>query len=507
MENFLEMASEKILNKEYDEAIELCDKQIELGEDLANAYYQKARAFYKLYIIDKDLEYLQAALSLINESITLNDNDDEFFSLSGDINMDFGRNKRAEFDYSQAIELSPTAYNYYSRGLLYSKEERPELAIKDFKKAHELEPEDIDYLKELADSLSELDQFEQAIFYLDKALEIEEDSFTYFLRGLACGELRKYKEAIENMKKAIELEAGDKVVSAYYASLANLYTKLPKEKTEREIEKGNSLHYYEEFQLYDYDKNISYKNYDIAINYMKKAIETDSNYENYYWLLAKIYNDIDNYGEEIKIYNKLEEMCPENSEVYFRRGKSYYRSNNFEKAISDLTQTIEIQPDNFSAYYYRGRARKKLDDDLLAIGDICFAAKNDDCNAIDYLNDNYEKREIKSMLATTEKYQEIYQKEEELKNEQNKILEELYKKGKEIFEQQEYDELLQLCENAISEYEIENEKIYNLKAAAEIMLEMYNEAQNDCEKALLLNPNFKQARINLNLIREMKNQK
>ena len=183
MTNYLEMANEKILNKKYDEAIELCDKQIELGEDLANAYYQKARAFYKLYFEDKDIDFLQASLSLINEAITLNDKNDEFFGLSGDINWELTRNKRAEFDYSQAIEIKPSAYNYYSRGLLYSGVEKFELAAKDFKKALELEPDDVDYLQELADSLNELDQFDNAIFYYKKALSINQSYYLYFNIG------------------------------------------------------------------------------------------------------------------------------------------------------------------------------------------------------------------------------------------------------------------------------------------------------------------------------------
>ena len=32
------------------------------------------------------------------------------------------------------------------------------------------------------------------------------------------------------------------------------------------------------------------------------------------------------------------------------------------------------------------------------------------------------------------------------------------------------------------------------------MLKMYDEAEKDCQKALLLNPDFKPAKINLNII-------
>lgn len=504
MTNYLEMANEKILNKKYDEAIELCDKQIELGEDLANAYYQKARAFYKLYFEDKDIDFLQASLSLINEAITLNDKNDEFFGLSGDINWELTRNKRAEFDYSQAIELKPSAYNYYSRGLLYSGVEKFELAAKDFKKALELEPDDVDYLQELADSLNELDQFDNAIFYYKKALSINQSYYLYFNIGYAYRELRKYKEAIKYLEKAIEL---DPQIPEGYSTLAYVYTMLPPDKIERIIAKNKRMSYHKEFALYDYERNISYKNYNIAIDYMKKAIELDPQNDSFLWFLAKKYNEIDDYSNEIEIYNKLEKICPKDDDVYFRRGKSYYWSNNFENAISDFSKSIEIKPNNFSAYYFRGMARKKLDDDLLAIGDICFAAKNNDDSAIQYLNNNYDNDEVETMLSTTEKYQEICKQQDELKKDESETLNELYEAGKKIFEQQEYNELLQLCENAISEYEIKNEKIYNLKAAAEIMLQKYDDAKKDCEMALYINPKFEQAKINLNLIIKIQKQK
>lgn len=502
MSEFSKLIDEKILYEKYNEAINLCDKQIERGEDLANAYYQKATAIYRLSLKNeeyKTFENYQVALSLINEAITINDNVSKYFCMSGHINSVMKRYKRAEFDYSQTIELEPSAFNYYYRGLLYQETEKYELAVKDYKKAHELEPDDIDYIQELADSLYMLDQFEQAILYYNKAIEIEdEDCVLFFRRGCAYRGIREYKKAIKDLERAIELNPQE---DSYYAELADVYYHMPSDETERKIVQNSSLSYHKEFSFYNYDNsnNSSFKNYNLAIDYLKKAIELNEE-ESYFWYISGICYNIGNYADAIDTYNSLEEICPDDSDVYFFRGKSYFYSNNFESAITDLNKTIEMQPDNFRAYYFRGMARKKLEDNLLSIGDICFAARNDDSAALEYLHDNYDDDKVEKMLSTTKRYEEICKEQEKLKSKQTEFLDKLYERGKEIFEQKEYNVLLKLCENAISKYEIEHEKIYNLKAAAEIMLEMYSEAQDDCEKALSLNPDFKLAKVNMDLI-------
>lgn len=516
MSKYLELAEDRYENEMYEEAAMFCDKQIRLGENLPNAYYQKAKAMFKLSERNDDAETLQASLSLINEAITLNDKQDKFFDLSGDINLALNRLKRAEFDYSQAIELKPTALNYYSRGLFYAKTDKHELAVKDYKKAIELNPDDVDFFTELGDSLFELDQYEQAIFYIDKALSIEEIPYLYFLKGLSLANIRNYEHGIENIKKAIELETTDVDIAAYYTILSYIYTMIPPSEIEQDKANSEKLSYEKEFSLHNYEKNISYKNYNIAINYTKKAIEFFPENDDYYFFLAKNYNDIDDYANEIEVYNKLEEMDPDNDDIYFRRGKCFYWLNNFEKAISDLSKAIEMKPDNFTAYYFRGISMINLESKLIGISDICFAAKNEDYHALKYLQDNYDEDEIKNMLASTKKYEdcseekETSEKAKEINSEEDtdskgvifdeKTIDDFCKACKKQFHEKKYKEIISACNAVIKNCNVEHEKIYNLKAAAEIMLKMYDEAEKDCQKALLLNPDFKPAKINLNII-------
>lgn len=502
--NFLDLAEKKISEKEYKQAIELCDKQIALGEDLPNAYYQKARAFYELATDDENLnrtsDDIKAALSLINQAITLNDKKDDFFSLSGDINWELKRYKRARFDYSQAIEIRPTDYNYYMRGKLFSDLEKYELAIKDFSKAVQICPNDADYLQELAYCLFQLDQFEKAICYYDKAIQEEEREDFYFFRGICFKNLRQYKNAISDIEKAIEINPEYRM---FYIELANAYSSLPSEKIEQEIANSNDLSYEKEFSLYKQENNVSYKNHIIAIDYLKKAIEMDSQDISTYWDLTDRYEEIEDYVNANLIYDELEKMTPEDADVYYFRGRNYYYLNNFEKAIENFNEAIEIEPDYFAAYYFRGKSRKHLDEDLLSIGDICFAAKNGYSYAKEYLEDNYDKNQIETLLSATNKYQEICDKKDKLEDKRNKIIDKLYDEGKRLLAEKDYDTIIDFCEKAIAT-DMNHEKIYNLKAAVEIMLKKYDDAEKDCKKALSINPQFKEAEINLNLIRKIK---
>lgn len=504
MDNFLDLAEKKISEKEYKKAIELCDKQIALGEDLPNAYYHKAKAFYELATDDENLnrksDDIKAALSLINQAITLNDKKDDFFLLSGDINCELKRYKRAEFDYSQAIEIKPTDYNYYVRGKFFSELEKYELAVKDFTEVIKIYPNDYESFQELAYCWLQLDQFEKAIFYYDKAIQEEEREDFYFFRGVCFKNLRQYKNAIEDIEKAIEINPEFRT---FYVELANAYSSLPSEKTEQKIANSKCLSYDKEFSLYKQGNNVSYKNHIIAINYLKKAIEMDPQDVSTYWDLTDRYEEIEDYTNANLIYDKLEKMTPEDADIYYFRGKNYYYLNNLEKAIGNFNEAIEIEPDFFAAYFFRGKTRKQLDEDLLSIGDICFAAKNGYSLAKEYLEDNYDKNQIETLLSTTKQYQEVCDKKEKLEEERNKIVDNLYNEGKNLFAEKDYDTIIDFCEKAIAK-DMNHEKIYNLKAAAEIMLKKYDDAEKDCEKALSINPQFQEAKTNLNLIRKIK---
>ena len=204
MSNYLEEAKEKYENCGYEEALELCNKQIELGSELDNAYrlrclikfelaYDKENETEILYdalkdirkyieynpnngsgyftssIIQERLEDYEDAIISINKGLEYSCNDENYYVQRADICAKLNRKKEAAADYTTAIEISPTSDNYIKRGDFYKDIEDYESAKNDYISAINIEKNKADGLIELADIYAELDQYEDAIIYYNKA--------------------------------------------------------------------------------------------------------------------------------------------------------------------------------------------------------------------------------------------------------------------------------------------------------------------------------------------------
>lgn len=75
--------------------------------------------------------------------------------------------------------------------------------------------------------------------------------------------------------------------------------------------------------------------------------------------------EVGNYNKAIEYYNKAIESDPSNAEVYHNRGLAYLKTGStytpegrasLEKAISDFSRAVELKPDYVDAYYHRGLA-------------------------------------------------------------------------------------------------------------------------------------------------------
>ncbi len=163
----------------------------------------------------------------------------------------------------------------------------------------------------------------------------------YYNRGLAFMNENKFKEAMDDYTKAIELKPG------YNVALVN----------RGNILRGNSK--YEE-ALRDYNAAIdSTPNFSIAyfnrgILYMNqqknedaladfsKAIEYKPGYYKAYSNRGVIYTNLKRYAEAIEDYSKAIEIKPDYMEAYYNRGMAQYNSGNKEAACADIRQSADL---------------------------------------------------------------------------------------------------------------------------------------------------------------------
>jgi tetratricopeptide (TPR) repeat protein len=101
-------------------------------------------------------------------------------------------------------EISFTAVQHFSLGLYYLENYEDSLAIVEFKRAVEIEPENSEFLTELAFTLSKVEKFDEAEEYAKRALECgSTDSDLYIILGNGAKERGKRKKAISYYKKAL----------------------------------------------------------------------------------------------------------------------------------------------------------------------------------------------------------------------------------------------------------------------------------------------------------------
>jgi tetratricopeptide (TPR) repeat protein len=282
---------------DYSGAIEDLNKSIEIESD--DAYYYNRRGWIKEYIED-----YQGALDDFTKSIELDSNNASFYDYRGNLYKKMKQNNLAIEDISKAIKIDPNnAKWYYDRGRLYSDMQNPELAIADYTKSIELNSDEVyTWFSYKGRSLMYFLQNQYELAMLDYNYIIDSDKSTMFggnaandyaFRGSIKYRLLDYSEAIEDLKKAIEMEPNN----AYYYNvrgwvqdeMENYQSALDDFNKSIEIESNNAILYYgRSFVKDDINDNVG------AIEDLKIAIKLDPNFSLAYNSLGYLY-----------LYNKL----------------------------------------------------------------------------------------------------------------------------------------------------------------------------------------------------------
>lgn len=203
---------------------------------------QKQRHFNKLIkkFIKKGLKYnyqksnFEKAIQMFDKAIELNPNNANAYRYRGDVYMITNPEKAIQ-DYTKAVELKPNYISaYYSRAIIYScpfcnvplsKEIEDYLTIinynKNFCKAYQ----------SLGELLSANKYYECADFMFTKAIELNPKNFKHYMqRGENYLALQKYEKAIKDFNTALEVHnkyhVGFNTKDWVYLSLGRTYNLL-----------------------------------------------------------------------------------------------------------------------------------------------------------------------------------------------------------------------------------------------------------------------------------------
>ena len=245
----------------------------------------------------------------------------EYFD-RGNSNAEKGRYDLAIADYTKSIQMNPNnARVFNNRGLAYAETKASyDLAIADLTKAIQIDPNFAEAYNYRGYVYNLKDSSDVAIADCTKALQINPNyANAYHNRGLAYDKKGSYDLAIADYTKSIQINPDD-AESYYTRGLA--YTQK--------------------------------ESYDQAIADYTKAIQIDPNDADAYLTRGNAYAAKGSYDPAISDYTKAIQINPNDADTYTSRGLAYVNKGSYDPAIADCTKAIQINPGYALAYYYRG---------------------------------------------------------------------------------------------------------------------------------------------------------
>lgn len=258
--------------------------------------------------------------------------------------------KEAIESYSKALELDPKFEKaYVARASAYEKSNLKAEAVEDYKKALAFSPKEKEY---------------------------------YYNAGRLLADLKKYNEADQMLRKALERDKGylEAIQAETQVLLAVKDFNYGLTVTKMGLdEKKNSQTYYNHAVMLD-----SLKNYSEAEKFYKNSKYYDSKFIPAYIGLALVNVKLNKADEGMKIADEALVKDPNNMDVYFARSSISAYKRDFQNALNDITKVVLSKPST-AAYKQRALYYEKMGQYQNAVNDYTQLLKMDATDIDTYL--------------------------------------------------------------------------------------------------------------------------
>jgi tetratricopeptide (TPR) repeat protein len=189
-------------------------KALGLGHDLVDILMSRAEAYEELDEIDKALEDLGAAITLVGNSKGKTKLTQAAYTRCAKLRSKSGDHSGAIADCTRLIELYPEeSVGYVVRAMAWFQKGDFERAERDAEAAIRINPQ-VSHTR-LARAIVRLARrdFNGAVADLDLVIKNEpESAYLYKLRGFAYCKLEQFEKAIADLSEAIRRDPNDKVI-------------------------------------------------------------------------------------------------------------------------------------------------------------------------------------------------------------------------------------------------------------------------------------------------------
>jgi len=276
-------------------------------------------------------------------------------------------------DFNKAIEIEPSfAQAYFNRGIICAIRRDFDSAISDntkaiqsdsnYSKAYSNRAGAYFYKKEYDKSWDDLYKAEELGEVIDPVFlrmleqasgkkyrhEIDKDNFSiYFLRGIDYSLKNKFNDALSYLNKAIEInpDSGEayNARGMVYKKMGNLeqsildFTRAIDIKPNPDIKYSPAFFYYNRASIYMMKGDI-----DKATSDYSKAIETDPLFVYSYYDRANIFVMRGNFDQAILDLTKAIELEPNDAAAYANRAVAYFGKHDYKKSWEDIHAAEKI---------------------------------------------------------------------------------------------------------------------------------------------------------------------
>jgi tetratricopeptide (TPR) repeat protein/phosphatidylserine/phosphatidylglycerophosphate/cardiolipin synthase-like enzyme len=190
--------------KNYDEAIRCYDKALEIDSTYRDVLYDKALALYEFKKYNDTLE-------VIDKAITSNLVNYNMWFLKGMTLFTLGQYDEALRIFDKAIDLDPKAATaWYNKGRIYFRLKNYDEAIRCYDKVLEISPRYAEALSSKGVALNALGRYKEAIECFDTALENSpQDGEALYGRAVSYAKIKNARNAIADLRKAIKIGKDD----------------------------------------------------------------------------------------------------------------------------------------------------------------------------------------------------------------------------------------------------------------------------------------------------------
>jgi tetratricopeptide (TPR) repeat protein len=340
----LELAVQALDNNDYSTVIKCTTDQLKDIPKDVNALAIRARAFVAQNDYAEALADINAGIKYWNKkcSISLG----VLYCMRGFIYENMAQETSALNDYNTAIKKDKkNVVCYASRAKFYYRRKMYADAVDDFRKARDIDTNNVEYAIEEARCLLQLKNIKDAAIILDK--------------------VNKYEPMNAEAKR---LRAGIFFYTEDYKSFVDMYIAY------LTLEHGDL----------DMLLSAATKQYSYVLKSITEKIKTENDEGRYYWLgiRARVYQVKEQYQEALTDLNSMESLSKDtvSSFVLFHSAECYYALYEYTKATELYTRLIEISSDDEDAgkfRYRRAQCYADLGKHQQALNDFSWIIEND----------------------------------------------------------------------------------------------------------------------------------